>query len=148
MDIFVTVMMVAMLLLVVIVGAAVFVQQSGTLRDIQHKLELAEVHARKLKDPEVLRRERVAVLDPLMLIEAQLYSRKPQELREDELELISVARARVMEISEDLKSSPEWLGPPYDLEWPEYLERMPLLKTLYLSAELTQNTPPQLTSGN
>jgi hypothetical protein len=148
MDIFVTVMMVAMLLLVVIVGAAVFVQQSGTLRDIQHKLDLVEEEAKKRKDPEALRRERVAVLDPLMLLESQLYSRKPQTLTEEEIELISTSRTRVTELSEDLKQVEDWLGAPYDLEWYEYLERMPLIKTLYLNAGFAQESPPQITSGS
>ena len=39
MDIFVTVMLVTMLLLVVIVGAAVFVQQSGSLRELRERLQ-------------------------------------------------------------------------------------------------------------
>ena len=148
MDIFVTVMMVAMLLLVVIVGAAVFVQQSGTLRDIQHKLDLVEGETRKQRDPEVLRRERVALLDPLMLLESQLYGRKPQSLSEEEMELVAATRTRVNDISEELKGAAEWLGAPYDLEWFEYLERIPLLKALYLSAGFAPDGAPQITSGS
>ena len=148
MDIFVTVMMVAMVLLIVVVGAAVFVQQSGTLRDIQNKLDMAQEHARKRKDPEVLRRERVALIDPLMLLESQLYSRKPQELTEEEIELISASRARVITLSDELKAATEWLGAPYDLEWFEYLERIPVIKTLYLASGFADGAPEQITSGS
>ena len=148
MDIFVTVMLVAMVLLVVVVGAAVFVQQSSNMRDILHKLDLVQARSQKLKDPEVLRRERVAILDPLMLVESQLYAMKPQQLLEEEIELISTSRARVIEISDEIKKANDWIGAPYDLEWFEYIERMPLIKTLYLAAELEQVEPAKITSGS
>ena len=148
MDIFVTVMIVAMLLLVVVVGAAVFVQQSGTLRDIQNKLDLAQKAAMKRKDPEALRRERVALIDPLLLLESQLYARKPQALTVEEIEFIASSRQRAIELTDELKAADDWLGAPYDLEWFEYLERMPLIKTLYLAAGLEQDAPPQITSGS
>ena len=148
MDIFVTVMMVAMVLLVVVVGAAVFLQQSATLRDIQNKLDLAQEHARQRKDPEVLRRERLALLDPLMLLESQIYSRKPQVLSDEEIELISSTRARMIKLCDDLKAADAWLGAPYDLEWFEYLERIPVLKTLYLNSGFSEEQPPQITSGS
>ncbi len=148
MDIFVTVMMVAMVLLVVVVGAAVFVQQSSTLRDIQNKLDLAQEHARQRKDPEVLRRERLALLDPLMLLESQIYIRKPQVLTEEEIELIASTRSRMISLCDELKAAQEWLGAPYDLEWFEYLERIPVLKTLYLNSGFTDDQPAQITSGS
>ena len=148
MDIFVTVMMVAMVLLLVIVGATVFIQQSGSLRDIQTQLDQVKEQAKKRKDPEVLRRERVAALDPLMLLESQLYARKPQLLTEEEIELIAASRAHVMDLTEQLKAANEWLGAPYDLEWFEYMERLPLIKTHDLNAGLAQDGPEQITSGS
>lgn len=148
MDIFVTVMLVAMVLLVVVVGAAVFVQQSSTLRDIQNKLDMAQEHARQKNDPEALRRERLALLDPLMVLEAQLFSRKPQILTEEEIEMVAATRERMITLCDDLKAAQEWLGAPYDLEWFEYLERIPVLKTLYLTAGFDEDKPAQLTSGS
>jgi hypothetical protein len=38
------------------------------------------------------------------------------------------------QISEELKQLEAWRGAPYDLEWAEYLERVPVLKGLYLRA--------------
>ncbi len=149
MDIFVTVMLIAMILLVVVVGAAVFVQQSGTLREIQKKLDMAQEHEKKRKDPEILRRERVALLDPLMLLESELHKRKPQELTPEEIDLIATSRARIIAISDDLKAANDWLGAPYDLEWFEYLERIPLLRTAYLNSGFADVAPlEQITSGN
>lgn len=148
MDIFITVMMIAMILLVVVIGAAVFVQQSGTLRDIQNKLDMVQEHEKKRKDPEVLRRERVAILDPLMLLESQLHSRKPQELTEEEIEMISTSRARILTICDELKAAADWIGAPYDLEWFEYLERIPIIRELYLNSGFTDDAPEQITSGN
>jgi len=148
MDIFVTVMMVAMVLLVVVVGAAVFVQQSSTLRDIQNRLDLAQEQARQRKDPEVLRKQRLALLDPLMLLESQIYTRKPQVLTEEEIELIASTRSRMITLCDELKAAEEWLGAPYDLEWFEYLERIPVLKTLYLNSGFAEDQPAQITSGS
>jgi hypothetical protein len=148
MDIFVTVMMIAMILLIVVVGAAVFAQQSGTLRDIQKKLDMAQEHEKKRKDPEILRRERVALIDPLMLLESQIYSRKPRELTQEEIEMIAASRARVIAISDELKAANEWLGAPYDLEWVEYLERIPLVRTIYLNSGFADDGPEQITSGS
>ena len=148
MDIFVTVMLVAMLLLVVIVGAAIFVQQSGSLRELRDKLETVQDEALKRKNPDTLRRERVAVLDPLLLLETQLSERNPLLLTEEELGLIAGSRERIMTISQELKSLNDWIGAPYDLEWVEYLERLPRLKALYLSADIGQDGAPPATSSS
>ena len=145
MDIFVTVMMVAMLLLVVIVGAAIFVQQSGSLRDLRDKLQSVQDDAKKRKNPDTLRRERVAVLDPLLLLETHLNDRDPPILDAQELDLITTSRERILLISQELKAVQDWIGAPYDLEWVEYLERLPRLKSLYLSADLGQDGTPPIT---
>lgn len=142
MDIFVTVMLVAMLLLVVILGAAVFVQQSGSLRELREKLQSVQDETRSRKNPDTLRRERVAVLDPLLLLETQLSKRDPSVLSEEELVLIGDSRERIMTISQQLKALNDWIGAPYDLEWVEYLERLPRLKSLYLSADIGQDGAP------
>ena len=136
MDIFVTVMMVAMLLLVVVMGAAIFVQQSGNLRELRDKLQSVQDEAKIRKNPDALRRERVAVLDPLLLLETQLSERDPLLLSEEELRLVFESRERIMAISQQLKAVEDWIGAPYDLEWFEYLERLPRIKTLYLNADL------------
>ena len=148
MDILVTVMLVAMLLLVVILGAAVFVQQSGSLRELRDKLQSVQDEARIRKNPDTLRRERVAVLDPLLLLETQLSDREPLLLTEEELGLISVSRERIMTISQQLKVLNDWIGAPYDLEWVEYLERLPRMKALYLSADIGQDGAIPPTSGS
>jgi hypothetical protein len=148
MDILVTVMLVAMLLLVVILGAAVFVQQSGSLRELRDKLQSVQDEARNRKNPDTLRRERVAVLDPLLLLETQLSDRAPLLFTEEELGLIAASRERIMTISQQLKALNDWIGAPYDLEWVEYLERLPMLKSLYLSADIGQDGALPPTSGS
>lgn len=148
MDIFVTVMLVTMLLLVVILGAAVFVQQSGSLRELRDRLQSVQDETLKRKNPDTLRRERVAVLDPLLLLETQLSARDPLLLTEEELELIASSRERVMTISQQLKAVNDWIGAPYDLEWVEYLDRLPRLKALYLNAEIGQDGSSPATSSN
>ena len=145
MDIFVTVMMVAMLLLVVIVGAAIFVQQSGNLRDLRDKLQSVQDEVKKRKNPDTLRRERVAMLDSLLLLETQLNERDPPTLEAQELDLITASRERIIAITQDLKAVQDWIGAPYDLEWIEYLERLPRLKSFYLSADLGQDGSPPVT---
>ena len=129
-------------------GAPVTVAQITPLLDLPYAF--AKAHGL------VLRHESNARLivamregaDPLMLLESQIYSRKPQVLSEEEIELISSTRARMISLCDDLKAADSWLGAPYDLEWFEYLERIPVLKTLYLKTGFDEDQFPQITSGN
>ena len=66
MDIFVTVMMVAMILLVVIVGAAIFLQQTGNHIELRDKLQFVQEESKKRRNPDTLRRERVAFVGDVL----------------------------------------------------------------------------------
>jgi hypothetical protein len=55
---------------------------------------------------------------------------------------IEQARDSVKSLNERLMASRDWMGPPFDLEWAEYLDRMPTLKRLYLAAAFERPTEP------
>ncbi len=149
MDIVFIIVIIAMLLLVMIILAALHFQQSGQLRDIQDRLmEIDEAAMQAKKSPDSLRLDRTQLLDPLSLLEPQLHAEGRDSLTEEELQMIASAREGVKGITEQLKQSEEWMGAPFDLEWGEYLDRMPRLKKLYLRADLQPALPKPTTSDN
>jgi hypothetical protein len=114
-----------------------YTQQANRLQAIQE--QLAKIEESK---PELLRQERAQWLDPLILLEVQLNQTANPKLDEAMLEQVQSGREAVKSLNERLMASREWMGPPFDLEWAEYLERMPTLKKLYLAADfVSQETP-------
>ena len=108
-------------------------QQARRLQDIQAQLT-------KIEDskPELLRQERAQWLDPLVLLEVQLSQSAETTLDEAQLQQIEAARDAVKSLNERLMAGREWMGPPFDLEWAEYLDRMPNLKKLYVATIFAQ----------
>ena len=131
MDIFALVAVIFIVLLGAMAVAAIMMQQNGQLRQIQDKLSKLSKGNEAPLNPEGLRIERAGIVDPLVLLEVSLGQSDSVELTEEQLQQIDVARSYVKKISEQLKSAEEWMGPPYDLEWIELLDRMPRLKIAY-----------------
>lgn len=131
MDIFVLVAVIFIVLLGAVAVAVIMMQQNGQLSQIQDKLSRLSKGNEAPLNPEGLRIERAGIVDPLVLLEVSLGQSDSVELTEEQLQQIDVARSNVKKISEQLKSTDEWMGPPYDLEWVELLERMPRLKIAY-----------------
>lgn len=133
MDIFAVVAIIFLVLLVALAMAALSMQQNGQLREIQAKLaKLSGDNKAIPQDAEALRIERANTLDPLVLLEASLSQVDAIELTEEQLQLIDAARTSVKSVTQKLKAADEWMGPPYDLEWVEHLDRMPRLKSAYI----------------
>ena len=137
MDIFSVVLIAFMILLGALAMAAMSMHQSGQLREIQAKLtNLSKADKAQPVDAEALRIERAGILDPLVLLEVFLNQSGAVELTEEQLQQIDSARTSVKTITEKLKSAEQWMGPPYDLEWVEQLDRMPRVKAAYLKIGL------------
>lgn len=121
---------VAMVILGVCIAMVMaYAQNTRRLRDIERHLEKIDETR-----PEILRQERAQWLDPLITLEASLNQTKNPQLDEASLQQIDAARVAVKDISARLVEAREWMGAPYDLEWAEYLERLPTLKRLYMAA--------------
>lgn len=126
--------MVLVIGLVIIIVVVQQYQQNAQYREIQDRLreirqaEMLEQQAR------TLRTERSGILDPLSLLEADLVARGSKQLSEDELVLVEAARARTKSINEQLVAMRHWMGPPFDLDWHEALERLPIIKEAFLAA--------------
>ena len=149
MDIVFIVVIIAMMFLLMIILAALHFQQSGQLRDIQDRLSaIDEASLQAKRSPDALRFDRTQLLDPLSLLEPQLHGEGRDSLTEEEVQMIASAREGVKGITEELKQSEDWMGAPFDLEWSEYLDRMPRLKKLYLRADLQPALPKPTTSDN
>jgi preprotein translocase subunit YajC len=131
MDIFALVAVIFIVLLGAMAVAAIMMQQNGQFRQIQDKLSKLSKGNEAPLNPEGLRVERAGIVDPLILLEVSLGQSDSVELTEEQLQQIDFARSNIKKISEQLKSTEEWMGPPYDLEWVELLDRMPRLKIAY-----------------
>lgn len=127
----------AFILLIGLIVLVILMQQ------FQQNRQYAEIQARlrEIRDAELreqranaLRAERLALLDPINILEATVQSRGKGVLSDDELIQIESARTRVKAITEELMSNQQWLGPPFDLEWHEALERLPLIRAAFLAA--------------
>ena len=114
-----------------------FIQQS--LRDINNRLALLQPAPIQRRGVEVIRRERAHAHDQLVLMEADLVTNPRPSLNSDELENIDKYRKTLKGCIEELKLSGEWMGIPFDFEWTEILDRLPVINVLYRksAAEVT-----------
>lgn len=133
----------AFILLIGLIVLVIIVQQ------FQQNRQYAEIQARlrEIRDAELreqkanaLRAERTALMDPITMLEATIQSRAEKTLFEEELYQIEITRTRIKGITDELIHNQQWLGAPYDLEWHELLERIPLVKNAFLAANFS---PPQ-----
>jgi hypothetical protein len=132
MDSVVVALITGMVLLIMIAVATLHAQQTRQLRQIEERLEA--MGAENKRKEEGLRFQRTEVMDPISQLESELITQQRGFLTEQEIVLILKAREQMKQISEALKQIEAWRGAPYDLEWAEYLERVPVLKALYLRA--------------
>ncbi len=128
MDFFVFVALAFVILAVCTAMIYSYTQQSRRLQAIQ--VQLSKIEDNK---PDILRQERAQWLDPLVMLEVNLNQSPNPQLDEAMLQQIDAARDAIKSLNERLMSTREWMGPPFDLEWTEYLERMPTLKKLYIA---------------
>jgi uncharacterized FlgJ-related protein len=132
MDSVVVALITGMVLLIMIAVATLHAQQTRQLRQIEERLEAMGTENKRKE--EGLRFQRTEVMDPISQLESQLITQERNFLTEQEIALILKAREQMKQISEELKQLDAWRGAPYDLEWAEYLERVPVLKALYMRA--------------
>jgi hypothetical protein len=126
--------------LIVLVIVVQQFQQNRQYAEIQARLrEIRDAELREQK-ANALRAERTAVMDPITMLEATVQSRSDKALTEEELYQVEAARARIKAITDELMHNQQWLGTPYDLEWHELLERIPLVRGAFLAANFV---PPQ-----
>lgn len=126
--------------LIVLVIVVQQFQQNRQYAEIQARLrEIRDAELREQK-ANALRAERTAVMDPITMLEATVQSRSDKALTEEELYQVEAARARIKAITDELMHNQQWLGAPYDLEWHELLERIPIVRGAFLAANFA---PPQ-----
>jgi len=134
MDLFVIIAIVAIMLFVIVIFATLYVQQSGYLADIRAQLNAIDKPSKVSQAGEALRRQRLEVIDPLFMLEANLVQQRPDQLTDQEIQLVFDTRGQVMRISDELRKLNDWMGAPYDLEWSDYFERLPFIRALYLKS--------------
>ena len=128
--------------MLVIIVAVQQVQQNSQYREIQDRLREIR-HAEMMEQQALsLRTERSSIMDPLNVLEASLQTRSVSALSADELNLVDNARKRMKAVNETLIGNRQWMGAPFDLEWHEILERLPIIRKAYLAANFSDAPPP------
>jgi hypothetical protein len=142
------VLIIGLIVLVIIVQQF---QQNRQYAEIQARLrEIRDAELREQK-ANALRAERMAIMDPITMLEATIQSRSDKSLTEEELYQVEAGRTRIKAITDELMHNQQWLGTPYDLEWHEMLERIPLVRSAFLAANFspppTELPPSEAGSG-
>ena len=106
-----------------------FLHQS--LQEISNRLELLQPSQPQKRSVDVIRLERAHSHDQLLLLEADLITHQRLSLSNDELQIIDKLRQSIKNCIEELKQMEEWIGLPFDFEWVEILDRLPMLNMLY-----------------
>lgn len=113
-------------------------QQNVQFKEIQDRLrEMRRIEALE-QEAAALRREKAVLLEPLNTLEAQIFQQNLNVLAPEELMAIDDIRAKVKERTDRLKKMGQWMGPPFDLEWSELLDHLPIIKQLYTAAEFVE----------
>lgn len=138
MELILPVVVAALIVVLIIVMLVHFQnQQIRQLQGIYERLGAMKEPPLPKPDPAELRRERAELIGGLMMLEADLAKtgRRPTE---EELVSVDAARGSVRSVNDRLKLDDEWKGPPYDLEWVEFLERLPEIRKSLLAAETNE----------
>jgi hypothetical protein len=121
-----------------------FTQQS--LNDISKRLNKMQKPERISRTPDAIRRERAYSHDQIVILEAQLITEGREDLTEAEMQEIDKARKKIKSCADELRALGDWIGLPFDLEWNDILDRLPVLNRLYRKAIAAQtealNPPP------
>lgn len=131
--------LIAMLLVFVLVLAGVallYVLIQQRLNDISDRLSKIQTPAVKKpgRSADDVRRGLAAARDLLVVLEAKLVTEAREELSAEELDTFEQARKKIKASIDKLKQSGDWIGLPFDFEWPELQARLPRLDALYRRA--------------
>jgi hypothetical protein len=125
-----------LLMLVLICFVLFYYLTQQSLRDIS--LRLTAMQPQVVQTPrrsqDTIRRERAFCQDKLAVLEASLSVNPRDSLTPEEVAAIDKIRKTVNTCIDELKSSGEWMGVPFDFEWNEILDRLPKVNLLYRSA--------------
>jgi hypothetical protein len=129
MNIFVVVLV--FILFFLMMGLIIFYfQTQQSLRDISDKV--AKLQPQTIsRYPNVIRQERAVNQDQLVLLEVELTQNQPDKLNEEDIQKVESVRNVIKRCNDELKQTGDWMGIPFDLEWTDMFNRMPILKSLY-----------------
>ena len=142
MDTALTVVILLLTLLLVLIVLLYFFTQQG-FRDLVSRIAVQQAPPAPpptQRSADSVRRERSVAHDQLVLLEADLAVNPREDLTAEEIESFEGCNA-------ELKKMNQWMGLPFDLEWPEIQVRQPKLNELYrkfVEAQIAkaEGTPP------
>jgi hypothetical protein len=110
-----------------------YFQTQQSLRDITFRVGQLQPQV-PMRSANAIRLERAAHQDRLVLMEADLNQSPRDALAEAEMVLVDQSRDAIKLCNDELKHTGEWIGLPFDFEWPEVFSRLPTLKARYAAS--------------
>jgi len=107
-----------------------YFQTQQSLKDIADRVGQLQPQM-VLRSPNVIRQERAVCQDRLVLLEVDLTQNQRENLTEEEIQQVELTRDAIKRCTDELKQTGDWMGIPFDFEWTEMFNRMPILKSLY-----------------
>lgn len=128
----VTVLLVLLLMLMAVALLMYYTTQQD-LKNVSARLQSLEP-PKPARSADLVRRERLAAYDKLVMLEASFSTEPREELSPEDIANFEEARRAFKACNAELQRMQDWMGPPYDLDWPDAMQRLPRLMALYRQA--------------
>ena len=115
----------------VIVASVFYYLTLQNLAAVKREVDKLRTQADDARASAVLRNERARCYQQLLALESGLQSQPRDSLNAEELAMVDINREEIRNCVEALKRSGNWMGLPYDLDWPDMWENLPALQKLY-----------------
>ena len=124
-----------------------YFQTQQNFQDIAKKLEEIQHPPKRSRHSDTLKRTLASFHDKLVVLEADLAKTPRESLTEEEIKTFDVSRHQIKTSIAGLKANGDWVGMPFEYEWAEMLDRLPILLALYRKAE-AEKTALEMTPDN
>jgi len=128
----VTVLLVLLLMLMAVALTLYYMTQQD-LKKVSARLQALEP-PKPSRSADMVRRERLAAYDKLVMLEASLSTEPREELSAEDIAVFEEGRRAFKACNAELQRMQEWMGLPYDLDWPDVMQRLPRVIDLYRKA--------------
>lgn len=127
------VVLLVLLLMLMAVALIMYYTTQQDLKTVSARLNALEP-AKPARSADLVRRERSAAYDKLVMLEASFSSQPREELTPEDIAVFEESRQVFKACNAELQRMQAWLGLPYDLDWTDAMDRLPRTIRLYRDA--------------
>lgn len=127
------IILLVLLLMLMAVALLMYYNTQQDLKNVSARLQALEP-PKPPRTADLVRRERLAAYDKLVMLEASLSSQPREALTPEDIASFEEARRAFKACNAELQRMQDWMGLPYDLDWPDVMQRLPRVMALYRKA--------------